>query len=640
MDLFSRLCGFEAVALARISDPRDRFHLGISSFLSLSGLIACVLSAGYLIWQCTESWLLTFAGSAFTLFSLYALLLVLIASSVLPIFSPDNNLAEGSAPVSNRPRWTRLIIFLLISLSFTQPMAVFLMGNIPYFEKQIDRKIKITQAIISQASIDKMDALLAQREQDLTRLSEMYDRLLLLQYANSEGGLPIPKDTNRKALVIGNANYANKPLQNPTKDAKDLASSLEKMGFNVKVVLDADRLKMEREIDSYTASLTSKDISIFYFSGHGFQEEGNYLNPIGMQTENRSEAVGLNITLEKIKSKHPRANIIIIDACRDFPFGSMKRGGLGDVNIGPNTYIAMAASPGQSAADGPSNTNGLFTGAILHHISKGIDIDLVFRSVREEVFRLSSGRQLPWTSSTLGSELILTAPFKPKIVLSEDFDQLAMVPNTYLLKGLTIDPDLPDIPNAFYCGIVGDPVVDEGVRKRILNCLGQKILRSQDDYKKLTMDVELFKANEQLQNTGSQATRFINIYKILWSDSLFIIGTASLTIILLIILSSGHIMREGFPTALTKYEYSKQYLDRENINTEYSNYFSAWRVLIKKFNNKYKSNRMEEGGGIISYNLPKTAYEDYRQSTLKDDDKNSYQDIDALIRAIKANSKS
>ena len=71
---------------------------------------------------------------------------------------------------------------------------------------------------------------------------------------------------------------------------------------------------MEREIDSYTASLTSKDISIFYFSGHGFQEDANYLIPIGMRTENRSEAIGLNITLEKIKNRQPRANILIIDA--------------------------------------------------------------------------------------------------------------------------------------------------------------------------------------------------------------------------------------------------------------------------------------------------------------------------------------
>ena len=639
MDFFSRLCGFEAVALARISDPRDRFHLGLSSFLSLSGLIACVLSAGYLIWQCTESWLLTAAGSAFTLFSLYALLIVLIASSVLPIFSSDNNTANGSEQVNNKPRWTKLVIFLLISLSFTQPIAVFIMGNIPYFEKQIDRKIKITKAVISQASIEKMDSLIAQREQDLARLSEMYDRLMLIQYANTEGGLPTTTDNHRKALVIGNANYAIKPLQNPTKDAKELASSLEKMGFIVKVVLDADRLKMEREIDSYTASLTSKDISIFYFSGHGFQEDANYLIPIGMRTENRSEAIGLNITLEKIKNRQPRANILIIDACRDFPFGSMKRGGLGDVNIGPNTYIAMAASPGQSAADGPANTNGLFTGAILNHINKGIDIDLIFRSVREEVFRLSSGRQLPWTSSTLGSELILTAPFKPKIALSEDFVQIAMAPNTYLLKGLTIDPDLPVIPNAFYCGIVGDPSVDEGVRKKILNCLGQKILRAQDDYKKLTIDVELFKANEQLQNTGSQATRFINIYKILWSDSLFIIGTTSLTIILLIILSSGHIMREGFPAALTKYEQSKQYLDRESINSEYSNYFSAWRVLIKRFNNKFRDGSQATRGDIISSYPPATAYEDYRQTILNEDDKNNYNDVDALLRAIKVISK-
>jgi uncharacterized caspase-like protein len=650
MDFFSRLCGFDGAALGRISDPRDRHQLGISSLLSLMGVLVSGLSAAYLFLECTDSWPLGLGGGALVLLALYALLVILISSATLPVFKSENRTQDEpkDEPVDEPedikvgPRWTRLIIFLLISLAFTQPIAVFLLEKIPYVEKQIERKIKVASATSYRASVDKMGNLLAERERDMARLSETYDRLLAIQYANAEGGVPRPLDTspsNRKALVIGNGNYAERPLQNPAKDAKDIAAALEKIGFKVKIVLDADRLKMEREIDSYAASLAPKDVSLLYFSGHGFEEEGNYLMPIGMRTESRAEAIGLNMTLEKIKIRHPRANILIIDACRDFPFGTMKRGGLADVNIGPDTYLALAASPGQSAADGPPQTNGLFTGAVLHHINKGVDIDMVFRSVREEVYRLSAGRQLPWTSSTLGSELVLKAPSNAHAAMSMGslqapaMDQTATKP-----KGLAIDPDQQVIPNALYCGIVGDPEADEAVRKKMLSCLGIKMLRAQDDYTKLKLDIERFKSNTGLQDGARPAMHFISAYSILWSDTLFSIGSGALTIILLTMLASGHIMREGFPTAVVRYEQCKQYLDRERINSIYANYYQFWIETIKQFKNRFGIASVDAGKTKFSEFPQPTAYEDYLQTRLRVEGSTDIQGADALLSELTAQS--
>ncbi|NBS74887.1 MAG: caspase family protein [Betaproteobacteria bacterium] len=262
MDFFSRLCGFDDSALGRISDPRDRNQLGISSLLSLMGVVLSGLSAAYLFLECTDSWPLGLGGGALVLLALYALLVILISSTTLPIFKSENRRQDESKDepedIKVGPRWTRLIIFLLISLAFTQPIAVFLLEKIPDVKKQIERKTKVASATSYRASVDKMDNLLAERERDMARLSETYDRLLAIQYANTDGGVPRLQDTspsNRKALVIGNGNYAERPLQNPAKDAKDIAAALEKIGFKVKIVLDADRLKMEREIDSYAASL-------------------------------------------------------------------------------------------------------------------------------------------------------------------------------------------------------------------------------------------------------------------------------------------------------------------------------------------------------------------------------------------------
>ena len=643
MDFFSQLCGLEGAALGQISNSRHRQQLGLSSLLSLAGVGVCALSAGYLFWECTGSWRMTLGGGAVVFLALYALMVVLIASSALPIFKIEIPAEDEPDKARGGPRWTRLTLFLLISLAFTQPLAVFLLKQIPFVAQQIERKIKVDSTTSYLSSVDKADNLLAQRERDIARLSETYDRLLALQYTSTGGDVLKPLDntnSSRKALVIGNANYIDRPLENPTKDAKDLAAALEKIGFKVKVVLDADRLKMEREIDNYAASLAPKDVSLLYFSGHGFEEGGNYLMPIGMRTESRSEAIGLNITLEKIKLRHPRANILIIDACRDFPFGTMKRGGLADVNIGPDTYLALAASPGQSAADGPPKTNGLFTGAVLRNISKGVDIEMVFRSVREEVYRLSSGRQLPWTTSTLGSELVLKAPFNAQSSLS----QAALMPSPLYQqgiksKGLAIDPDQQVIPNALYCGIVGDPDLDEVVRIKMLSCLGKKMLREQDDYKKLKFDIEALRSNPHNPGDGLSVMRFISAYSIIWSDTLFIIGSGALTIILLAILASGHIMREGFPLAMMQYEQHKQYLDRERINSEYTGYYQIWSKQISRFKNKFEIKPVQARGKLSTFPQP-TAYEDYLQAQTALKSSSNVQDFDALLNVLKAQANS
>ncbi|MFT4518134.1 MAG: hypothetical protein ACI9JM_000511 [Halioglobus sp.] len=45
---------------------------------------------------------------------------------------------------------------------------------------------------------------------------------------------------NRAALMIGNANYADMPLDNPTNDASAVTVALQEPGFEVITVLNAD----------------------------------------------------------------------------------------------------------------------------------------------------------------------------------------------------------------------------------------------------------------------------------------------------------------------------------------------------------------------------------------------------------------
>jgi hypothetical protein len=606
MEYLSRLCGLDRVVLTQLSQ-KDKNYLGISSLFSLLGLVACGLSSFYLFWACTGQLIFSVLGATLVSLIIYAICVVLISGLAIPLFpSPP-------PPQSQRPRWLRLGIFILISLAFTQPIAVFFLEFSPY-AKDIGAKIRQSNAVSVSVTRTTLQTIEGQRQREISRMMETYDRLLASKFDKlTDVKIDTPK-TNRKALVIGNQKYPSRPLDNPQKDASDLAAALEKMGFSVKIVLDANRLQMEREIDAYVANLGPKDISVFYFSGHGFHEEGNYLVPIDMKSESRNEAVGLNINLAKIANRHPLINLVIIDACRDFPFGTMKRGGLADVVLGPDTYLALAASPGQSAAEGAPKSNGLFTGALLNNINRNVDIDIVFRSVREEVYRKSGGRQLPWTSSTLGDEFVLKAtPSKNQTSIASQSSTAPPIALAFAkFKGLSINPELENLPNSNLCGIVGSPDDSPEIRDQVLLCLGQKILKAQDDLVKLREDMVKFEESQQnnLNKDFWKATRFMSAYSILWSDTLFIIGTLVLTLVLLFILSSGHLMREAFPAAIMNYENLKHQMESARINHEYASYKTRWTIDLNKF---LKGPHPHPENVLSTFPFPNTAQEEHEK---------------------------
>jgi Sulfatase-modifying factor enzyme 1/Caspase domain len=104
--------------------------------------------------------------------------------------------------------------------------------------------------------------------------------------------------------------------------------------------------------------------------------------------------------------------ILILDACRNNPFRSLRGGsdGLAAMQAGRGTYIAFAISPGKTAADNPGGSNGLFTGELVTVLREaGLSIDQVFNRVRERVSARSHGEQLPWSTSSVTGEFYFRA---------------------------------------------------------------------------------------------------------------------------------------------------------------------------------------------------------------------------------------
>lgn len=244
------------------------------------------------------------------------------------------------------------------------------------------------------------------------------DNSLQLQRAQlterlATGGASLPAGAKRrKALVIGAEGYVHAgALNNPAKDARELAAKLQSMGFEVSVSIDERGDALQLRIDRHVQSLRPGDISVLAYSGHGFQRDGhNYIVPVDFDGR---RVGGLRVTriLEAIDRRSPQLQVILLDACRSFESDGFRAstGGLAELQGGTNSFIAMAAQPGKEALDGPKGENGLFTAAVLRHIDRPEDINVLFRRISADVAaaaRAMDFKQDPVVTSTLQSEYV------------------------------------------------------------------------------------------------------------------------------------------------------------------------------------------------------------------------------------------
>ncbi len=211
------------------------------------------------------------------------------------------------------------------------------------------------------------------------------------------------------ALVVGNAAYPDQPLKNPVNDADDTAAALERLGFTVTKVVNADRVKFQQAVEQFGKQIIGKQAAAFYYAGHGLQVAGdNYLLPLGEVLNNEAEvaykAINAGLVLAQMEAARCPINLVVLDACRDNPlarFGRSTVKGLAQVHGPAGSMLVYSTAPGQIASDGDGR-NGIFTGAFLKHLATpGQDIDLFLRVVSGEVQQASGGRQIPWRSSNL-----------------------------------------------------------------------------------------------------------------------------------------------------------------------------------------------------------------------------------------------
>jgi hypothetical protein len=209
---------------------------------------------------------------------------------------------------------------------------------------------------------------------------------------------------NRKALVIGNDNYAHvSKLINAAADAEAMAKSLEAVGYKVTKHLNLDERRFKQVLRDFRQNVQGGDEVLLFFAGHGVQlGNANYLLPIDIRGDGedqvKDESILLQKVLDEFDEKKAKFTLAVIDACRDNPFKTKGRAiggrGLAPTSAATGQMVMFSAGAGQQAldrlGDQDKERNGLFTRIFVKEMQKpGISVDRVLRNVRNEVVRLA-----------------------------------------------------------------------------------------------------------------------------------------------------------------------------------------------------------------------------------------------------------
>lgn len=129
----------------------------------------------------------------------------------------------------------------------------------------------------------------------------------------------------RLALLIGNSRYKwQEPIENPVRDVRLIAWTLEGLGFAVSRIENAGLTQMQDAVLAFGEALEaagSDAVALVYFAGHGVQQDGaNFLIPTDAQLPSprylTTRAMALDAVVTELGRTKRKATLVILDACR------------------------------------------------------------------------------------------------------------------------------------------------------------------------------------------------------------------------------------------------------------------------------------------------------------------------------------
>ncbi|XP_022105667.1 mucosa-associated lymphoid tissue lymphoma translocation protein 1-like isoform X2 [Acanthaster planci] len=242
---------------------------------------------------------------------------------------------------------------------------------------------------------------------------------------NISGGLAPPTSncrfyaTDKVALLIGNMDYRSaEQLKAPEGDVENLTKVLSELDFKVVSLLDLNLQEMRFALSAFCDLLNSGVYGLFYFSGHGFESDGqSYLVPVdagvGYSTK---ECICDQEVLDLMQYRNTALNTLLLDICRkpnDYPqkdppekFRPKVRG---------NTVFGYAAQTNTQAWEVDGQSSGIFTKYLIKRIRQAKKVSHVLEDVMEDVRNdcSANGIQYPAICHDLNEARSLCDPINP-----------------------------------------------------------------------------------------------------------------------------------------------------------------------------------------------------------------------------------
>ncbi len=177
--------------------------------------------------------------------------------------------------------------------------------------------------------LERLQADLAAQRSEVDRRSEsiadLERRLAAREQERAAGPAPaVPARADLDfgsyhALVIGNRDYRTLPdLDTAARDAADVASLLEsKYGFEVRLLIDADRYQTMTALNQLREALTEKDNLLVYYAGHSRRdEEGRtaYWQPVDADASNPANWIPSEVVTEHLDLVPAKHVLVVADS--------------------------------------------------------------------------------------------------------------------------------------------------------------------------------------------------------------------------------------------------------------------------------------------------------------------------------------
>lgn len=333
----------------------------------------------------------------------------------------------------------------------------------------------------------------------------------------------------RVALVMGADGYRLlRPLDNAVNDALAIEEALSGLGFEVFLETNRDLRRMRRALEDFEEDAEGADVALVFFAGHGVEIEGeNRLLPVDADASSLDTLKQTSLTLEEVRAtiaRVGRVGLIVLDACRDDPFGLSSGGGrgaaplqervvemvapgLGRMGRSENVLYAFSAAPGETAADG-AGENSPFTTALARYLgSDGLEIRSVLTLVQQEVYDATSGAQLPYVES--GLPLLFFASATPHDLPERERLLLAMADVTPDLRAevelIAAEAGMPLAP--LFGALIGAGADDLGPQER-----SQRLHEAADTFVRVREEMRtLASSDPQVEALRQEAERHLSL---------------------------------------------------------------------------------------------------------------------------------